>query len=234
MRGQQFSWAVLNSLRVTGTHQFRKTLLPEVRTAPKFWCMILQTGVDDASNDLTSSKQISFLRTGVIQEHSGRNFWGVTAICGNEQKLDDQGLLAWAVIHTRSSFAVDIFFAIGVTGTVIVAIWSGGCRSASGLHLQTTAAKALLPKGPSILIQRAAISGGPILLTLMRPERVELPTYGFVVRRSIQLSYGRATSKCSTKFLGEFGGKPVEESDESDSSTHNHEQPLVEPQFRHL
>jgi hypothetical protein len=28
-----------------------------------------------------------------------------------------------------------------------------------------------------------------------RPERVELPTFWFVARRSIQLSYGRAISK---------------------------------------
>jgi hypothetical protein len=35
----------------------------------------------------------------------------------------------------------------------------------------------------------------------MRPERVELPTYGFVVRRSIQLSYGRRLGSVAQTFL---------------------------------
>src|SRR5882757_9803580 len=35
----------------------------------------------------------------------------------------------------------------------------------------------------------------------MRPERVELPTYGFVVRRSIQLSYGRRLGSVAHTFL---------------------------------
>jgi hypothetical protein len=110
----------------------------------------------------------------------------------------------------------------------------------------------------------------------MRPERVELPTYGFVVRRSIQLSYGRGFGSVAN-FLGSgCGTVPKKEEDakrrvrgeeknfctphpalratlslrERDSAPKasrnldstaeepqlpaDQEQPLVEPQFRHL
>ena len=40
----------------------------------------------------------------------------------------------------------------------------------------------------------------------MRPERVELPTYGFVVRRSIQLSYGRRLGSVAQTFLASGRG----------------------------
>ena len=40
----------------------------------------------------------------------------------------------------------------------------------------------------------------------MRPERVELPTYGFVVRRSIQLSYGRRLGSVAQTFLASGSG----------------------------
>ena len=45
----------------------------------------------------------------------------------------------------------------------------------------------------------------------MRPERVELPTYGFVVRRSIQLSYGRRLGSVAQSFLASgCGTEPFE------------------------
>ena len=40
-----------------------------------------------------------------------------------------------------------------------------------------------MKKGPSF--------EGPFSISLVRPERFELPTFWFVARRSIQLSYGR-------------------------------------------
>ncbi len=41
----------------------------------------------------------------------------------------------------------------------------------------------------------------------MRPAGLEPATYGFEVRRSIQLSYGRTTAKLSTRYdLGVDGG----------------------------
>ena len=38
------------------------------------------------------------------------------------------------------------------------------------------------------------------LKNMARPERVELPTFWFVARRSIQLSYGRAALKESLEY----------------------------------
>jgi hypothetical protein len=50
------------------------------------------------------------------------------------------------------------------------------------------------------------------LRNMVRPERVELPTFWFVARRSIQLSYGRTVAfplycndlrhNCNFSFLG--------------------------------
>ncbi len=36
-----------------------------------------------------------------------------------------------------------------------------------------------------------SLSTDPFSISLVRPERFELPTFWFVARRSIQLSYGR-------------------------------------------
>jgi hypothetical protein len=45
-----------------------------------------------------------------------------------------------------------------------------------------------------------------LLKRVVRPERVELPTFWFVARRSIQLSYGRTrlqrtTGSCSEEIV---------------------------------
>ena len=50
-----------------------------------------------------------------------------------------------------------------------------------------------MKKGPSC--------EGPFSISLVRPERFELPTFWFVARRSIQLSYGRVMN-----FLAEREG----------------------------
>jgi hypothetical protein len=50
-----------------------------------------------------------------------------------------------------------------------------------------------MKKGPSC--------EGPFAISLVRPERFELPTFWFVARRSIQLSYGRVMN-----FLAEREG----------------------------
>jgi hypothetical protein len=39
---------------------------------------------------------------------------------------------------------------------------------------------------------------------MARPERVELPTFWFVARRSIQLSYGRALKKRNLRTVAAF------------------------------
>ena len=40
-------------------------------------------------------------------------------------------------------------------------------------------------------MKRGPPGGGPLFISLARPERFELPTFWFVARHSIQLSYGR-------------------------------------------
>jgi hypothetical protein len=42
---------------------------------------------------------------------------------------------------------------------------------------------------------------------MVRPERVELPTFWFVAKRSIQLSYGRPSCECGPnriRYAGEI------------------------------
>ena len=46
---------------------------------------------------------------------------------------------------------------------------------------------------------------------MARPERFELPTFWFVARRSIQLSYGRVMLECLLKR--QYSSKPLKNQD---------------------
>ncbi len=58
---------------------------------------------------------------------------------------------------------------------------------------------------------------------MVRPERVELPTYWFVASRSIQLSYGR-TRLASSETIDRISG--IDEQRNRDFATYEHVYPV--------